>query len=213
MPRLLAALYDPVLRIIESRGLARWRAEVLQMARGRVLEIGAGTGLNLPHYPAPVDEVVLLEPDPHMRERLARRAREWRARVTIVGAAAVPLPFGDAEFDTVVVTLVLCTVPDVPNALLEMRRVLKPGGLLVFLEHVGGALGSRRLRWQRWMEPAWRRVAGDCHLTRHTVEAITTAGFTIDGLRGEDLPGLLRLGSPVVRGHASVGSRATVEVR
>jgi ubiquinone/menaquinone biosynthesis C-methylase UbiE len=213
VPRLLAALYDPVLRIIEAGGLARWRAEVLQTARGRVLEIGAGTGLNLPHYPAAVDEVVLLEPDPHMRKRLVHRVRVSRARVTIVGAAAAPLPFGDSAFDTVVVTLVLCTVPDVPHALLEMRRVLKPGGQLVFLEHVGGAEGSRRLRWQRWMEPAWRRVAGDCHLTRRTVEAITTAGFTIDSLRGEDLPGPLRLGSPVVRGHASLGSRSTAEAR
>lgn len=211
MPRLLAALYDPVLRIIEAGGLARWRAEVLQTARGRVLEVGAGTGLNLLYYPAAVDEVVLLEPDPHMRKRLARRVDEFRARGMIVGAAAVPLPFGDAEFDTVVVTLVLCTVPDVPNTLSEMRRVLKPGGHVVFLEHVGGAEGSWRLRWQRWMEPVWRRVAGDCHLTRHTVEAITTAGFTIDRLRSEDLPGPLRLGSPVVRGHASVGSRAATE--
>jgi ubiquinone/menaquinone biosynthesis C-methylase UbiE len=205
VPRLLAAVYDPVIHIAERRGLSRWRAEVLARARGRVLEIGAGTGLNLPRYPEAVDEIVLLEPDPHMRKRLERRASATGKRHTIVDASAVPLPFGDHEFDTVVITLVLCTVPDVTGALSEVRRVLRPGGALLFLEHVGGAEGSPRLRWQRRFEPLWRQVAGDCHLTRHTVEAIARTGFTVDWLMQEELPGLLRIGSPVVRGQASAG--------
>ena len=202
MPRLLAMLYDPVLGIIEGRGLSRWRAELLSAARGRVLEVGAGTGLNLSHYPGGVDEIVLVEPDPHMQARLERRAKGARHRTTIIDAGADSLPFGDHEFDTIVMTLVLCTVPDVTAALLEVRRVLKPDGVFLFLEHVGDAEGSRRLRWQRRLEPAWGLVAGDCHLSRHTVEAITSAGFTMDWMHAEDLPGPLRIGSPVVRGAA-----------
>jgi len=204
VPRLIALLYDPVLRIIEARGQSRWRAEVLSRAYGRVLEIGAGTGLNLPYYPDTVEEIVLVEPDPHMRKRLTRRANETPRRLTIVSADAAPLPLGAGEFDTVVTTLVLCTVPDVPAALSEVRRVLKPSGVFLFLEHVGDAEGSRRFQWQQRLEPAWRRVAGDCHLTRRTVEAITRAGFTFEWLHAEDLPGPLRIGSPVVRGAARI---------
>lgn len=204
MPRLLAAIYDPVIRIAERRGLTRWRAEVLAKAHGRVLEIGAGTGLNLEHYPTTVRAIVLTEPDPHMRRHLERRAQSHTPLPLVVDAAAAPLPFGERAFDTVVMTLVLCTVPDVQGALLEARRVLEPDGKLLFVEHVGGAEGSSRLAWQRRLEPAWRRVAGDCHLTRHTVEAIRAAGFEFEWLDSSEFPGLLRLGSPVVRGSAFV---------
>ena len=204
MPRLLAAVYDPVLHAAERRWLSSWRAEVLSRARGRVLEIGAGTGLNIEHYPATVDEIVLTEPDPHMRKRLERKARSSSRRWRIVDSPAAPLSFGDGEFDTVVVTLVLCTVPDVPAALSEIRRVLKPNGELLFLEHVGGDEGSRRLVWQRRVEPMWRRVAGGCHLTRRTVEAITGAGFELTWIERHDFPGPLMLGSPVVRGAARI---------
>lgn len=200
----MALLYDPVLGIIERRGMSRWRAELLSAARGRVLEIGAGTGLNLPHYPEAVDEIVLVEPDHHMRSVLERRAKRSRHRVTVIDGAAGALPFGDHEFDTVVMTLLLCTVPDVAAALAEVRRVLDPGGVFLFLEHVGGEEGSRRLRWQRRLEPAWSLVAGNCHLSRHTVEAITSAGFRLEWIHAEDLPGPLRIGSPVVRGSARI---------
>ena len=204
----MAALYDPVLHFSERIAFSQWRAEVLAGAHGRVLEIGAGTGLNLPHYPPAVDELVLVEPDPHMRKRLTRRASRCRRRLMIVDAGAVPLPFGDGEFDAVVSTLVLCTVPDVPEALREVRRVLRTGGRFLFLEHVGGAEGSRRLRWQRRLEPSWRRLAGDCHLSRHTLQTISAAGFDVAWVRSEDLPGPLRLGSPVVRGDAGIEQRS-----
>lgn len=203
MPRLLAALYDPVLGLAERRGLSAWRREVLAGLEGRVLEVGAGTGLNLPHYPATVTSLVLAEPDAHMRVNLARRLeRAPRPGTSISDAGASSLPFERETFDAVVMTLVLCTVDDVPAALGEAHRVLSPTGVLAFLEHVGGPAGSRRLRWQRRVEPAWRRVAGNCHLTRHTVEAIGAAGFRMRWMRREDLPGPLRLGSPVVRGIA-----------
>jgi ubiquinone/menaquinone biosynthesis C-methylase UbiE len=203
MPRLMAALYDPVMRQIERRGLAAWRAELLAETSGRVLEVGAGTGLNLPHYPKAVTTLVLAEPDPHMRSALRRRVGHDGRRVTISDADAESLPFADGVFDVVVLTLVLCTVPDVSRALAESRRVLAPGGTLAFIEHVGGPEGSRRLRWQRRVEPAWRRVAGGCRLTRRTVEAIEAAGFTMKWMKREDLPGAFSLGSPVVRGVAS----------
>ncbi len=203
MPRLMAALYDSVMRAAELRGLARWRAEVLAPLHGRVLEVGAGTGLNLPYYPRRVAALVLAEPDRHMRARLSRRAAASAIPVTISDAPASPLPFADASFDGVVMTLVLCTVGDVVGALAEARRVLAPGGDLAFLEHVGGDEGSPRLRWQRRLEPLWRMVAGNCHLTRDTVEAIRDARFTMRILHRDDLPGLMRIGSPVVRGVAS----------
>ena len=210
MSWLMAALYDPVLRIAERRGLDGWRHEVLSELAGRVLEIGAGTGSNLPHYPPAVTELVLAEPDRHMREQLRRRlAREPERRLTLSDADATALPFVDGVFDAVVMTLVLCTIADVPRALAEARRVLKPGGALVFLEHVGGAEGSRRLRWQRRMEPAWRRVAGGCRLTRDTLAAIERAGFTLERCAQSDLPGALRFGSPVVRGIARPRARSS----
>lgn len=204
MPRLFAAVYDPLMHGVETRWLSKWRAEVLSRARGRVIEIGAGTGVNLPLYPATVDEIVLTEPDPHMRKRLARKASELRVSARIVDASADALPFADGAFDTAVATLVLCTVPDAPAALAEIRRVLVPNGKFLFLEHIGGDEGSRRLVWQHRVEPVWRRLAGGCHLTRHTVDSITAAGFEITWLEREDFPGALKLGSPVVRGAATV---------
>ncbi|HSJ64136.1 MAG TPA: class I SAM-dependent methyltransferase [Gemmatimonadaceae bacterium] len=206
MSRLMAALYDPVLRIVERRGLRQWRRETLAVLSGRVLEIGAGTGRNLPFYPEAVTELALLEPDAHMRAQLSPRAARASRRLTIHDGDAAALPFPDGAFDAVVVTLVLCTIPDVPGALAEARRVLAPHGTLVFIEHVGAVEGSRRRRWQRRLEPAWRRVAGGCRLTRDTLRAIADAGFTVRRVDASDLPGLMRLGSPVVRGVAQRGS-------
>lgn len=199
----LATLYDPVVGFAERRGLSAWRRDVLANLGGRVLEIGAGTGLNLPHYPIAVRSLVLTEPDSHMRARLAARAaREHRADITVSDASAGSLPFASESFDAVVMTLVLCTVDDPAAALAEAARVLVAGGALAFLEHIGGPAGSRRLRWQRRAEPVWRRVAGNCHLTRRTDDAIAAAGFRVVWMRREDLPGPMRLGSPVIRGVA-----------
>lgn len=202
MSRLIAALYDPFMRRAEERILGAWRSEVLADLSGRVLEIGAGTGLNLPHYPVAVTELMMLEPDRHMRRRLTARIRASVRHVSTSDADATSLPFADGAFDGVVLTLVLCTVPDVAATLAEVRRVLAPHGRLAFVEHVAAAPGSRRRAWQRRVEPVWSRIAGGCHLTRDTCSALEHAGFVFDWVKSEELPGALALGSPVVRGVA-----------
>jgi len=131
-----AFIYDPSLALGERRGMAARRRALLAQARGRVLELGAGTGLNLAHYPADVATLVVSEPDAAMRARLARRVERAGRHARVVEASAEALPFADATFDTVVSTMVLCTVQDVGAALAEIRRVLAPGGRLLLIEHV-----------------------------------------------------------------------------
>jgi ubiquinone/menaquinone biosynthesis C-methylase UbiE len=167
---LVAALYDPLMRAQDALGFRRQRARTAGAARGRVLELGVGTGLNLPWY-AHADEVVGVDPDAHMLRRARGRAAAAPCPVELVEADAESLPFGDGEFDTVVVALSLCTIPEPRAALSEARRVLAPQGQLVFLEHVR----SER-PWVAWLQdritPAWRRMAGGCHPNRDTVAAI-----------------------------------------
>jgi len=167
---LVAALYDPLMRVQDALGLGRQRARTAAAATGRVLELGVGTGLNLPHYEH-ADEVVGVDPDPHMLSRARARAAAAPRPVTLLEASAESLPFDDGEFDSVVVALSLCTIPDAGAALAEARRVLAPEGRLVFLEHVR----SERpwvARLQDRVAPAWRRAAGGCNPNRDTVAAI-----------------------------------------
>jgi ubiquinone/menaquinone biosynthesis C-methylase UbiE len=200
MPRLLAAIYDPLMKATEEACLTAWRADLLAPLGGAVLEVGAGTGANLAHYSPAVSRLVLAEPDPAMRARLARKVR--RRATAIVDAAAEKLPFADGEFDAVVCTLVLCSTEDPGGALTEMRRVLRPSGRLAFIEHVAAAEGSNRLRWQRRIEPLWKRLMGNCHLTRRTNEAIAAAGFALDEVRQESLRKAFPLVRPSIRGIA-----------
>lgn len=203
MGRFLAAIYETATRGAEDACLRRWRSELLASLGGRVLEIGAGTGLNLPRYPAAVERVVLAEPDPHMRRRLAARvAAEPRLHADIVDASADELPFPDGAFDAVVVTLVLCSVPNQARALAEIRRVLKPGGRFVFIEHVAAEGRPRRLRWQRRIEPFWKHLAGNCHLTRNTERAITEAGFALERIERESMRKVAPFVRPTIRGAA-----------
>jgi ubiquinone/menaquinone biosynthesis C-methylase UbiE len=199
--RLAAALYDRALAGTESAGLARWRRGLLAELAGRVLEIGAGTGRNLDHYPAAVTELVLAEPDPHMRHRLQRRAAGSTLPVRVVDASAEDLPFPDGRFDAVVSTLVLCSVRHPQRAAAELRRVLGANGQLVVIEHVAAAPGSRRARWQARLEPAWKRAAGNCHLTRDTASTLVRAGFDPSGLQAEDLPRVPPVLRPSIRGR------------
>lgn len=188
----------------EEACLRGWRAELLAGVEGDVLEVGAGTGANLAHYGPLVRRLVLAEPDRHMRARLAAlvAARPPGVPVEVVDAPAERLPFADATFDAVVSTLVLCSVDDLPATLAELRRVLRPGGRLHFLEHVAATDRPGRLRWQRRLEPVWRRVAGGCRLTRTTGDAIAAAGFEVEDVTRESMRKALPVVRPTVRGRA-----------
>ncbi len=194
--RLLAPVYDRLLRPSEQACLADWRTELLANLTGTVVDIGAGTGANIPHYPATVSRVIAAEPDPHMRRKLiARIDAAAVCPVDLSDASAEDLPMPDGSIDAVVSTLVLCSVGHPRRALAEYRRVLKPGGQLVFIEHVAAHDNPGRLRWQRRIEPVWKRVFGNCHLTRDTAAAIEHAGFEFDRLDRQSM----RKASPVVR--------------
>lgn len=176
-----AALYDRLGGAAERKWMGERRARLLAGARGAVLEIGGGTGANLPHY-RNVERVTVSEPDPFMRRRLRPKLEAALVPVEVSEAGAEALTFPDGSFDTVVSTLVLCTVPDQGAALDEIRRVLRPGGRLLFIEHVR-AEGSTA-RWQDRIEPLWGRLFGGCHPNRDTVAAIEAAGFEIEMLEG-----------------------------
>src|ERR671920_754723 len=172
-----AALYDLMGASMQRKWMGGRRRRLLAGARGAVLEIGGGTGANLAHY-RDVERVVVAEPDPFMRRRLARKLEDARVPVEVSAARAEELPFPDGSFDTVVSTLVLCTVPDQEAALDEVRRVLRPGGRLLFIEHVRAA--EPMARWQDRLEPRWSRLLGGSHPNRDTFAAIEEAGFEIE---------------------------------
>lgn len=203
MSWLIAAVYDRWMRASEKACLDLWRAELLQDLRGEVLEVGAGTGVNLPHYPEAVTRLVLCEPDWHMRRRLhAACVYSGLPKVEVSDASLEALPMAPASFDAVVSSLVLCSVPDLHAALVEIFRVLRPGGRFVFLEHVAADGNPRRLKWQRRIEPVWKRLAGNCHLTRRTEEAVIAAGFEIERIQRESIRKALPFARPSIRGVA-----------
>ncbi len=200
--RLFAALYDRVVIAGPERaGLREMRAELLASARGRVLELGAGTGLNLAHYGDSVTELVLTEPDPHMAKRLRARAAGIQIPVEVVEAGAEQLPFDDHSFDTVVGTLVLCTVEDPPRAVAEAARLLKPDGQLLLIEHVR-ADDPRRARWQDRFERPWGWLGAGCHPNRATA-ATLSASFDTSALQADQMPGTAPpIVKPLIRGIA-----------
>jgi ubiquinone/menaquinone biosynthesis C-methylase UbiE len=198
---LFAALYDPISASTERRWMGDRRRRLLAGAHGAVLEIGGGTGANLAHY-RDVDRVTITEPDPFMRDRIGPKLEDACVPVEISAAGAEALPFPDGSFDTVVSTLVLCTVPDQEAALDELRRVLRPGGRLLFIEHVRAA-GSTA-RWQDRLEPLWRRLLGGCHPNRDTVAAIEEAVFEIETFESFYPPAPLSGLTPHVQGSATV---------
>ena len=171
-----------------ERELGQWRRELLTGLRGRVLEIGAGNGMNFPHYPRAVEEVVALEPEPYLREKAEAAARSAPVRVTVRDGVAHPLPAQDDEFDAAVASLVLCSVPDPDQAVAELRRVVKPGGELRFLEHVRSSR-PRKARVQGALDRSgvWPRIGGGCHCARDTVATLERNGFAIDRMRDMDV--------------------------
>ena len=205
--RVGAALYDPFLARGERLGMSARRASLLAGARGRVLEIGAGTGLNLAHYPASVGELVLSDPvTPRAERSRARAGSDARHRPAVVEAPAEELPFPSGSFDTVVSTMVLCTVADVEAALSEVARVLAPGGRLLFIEHVhadGAPLG----RWQRRMAGPWAVFAQGCRCDRDLVSAISSQ-FDLGITRTAEWAGMPALVRPLVVGSATPAGTA-----
>ena len=199
--RTFSAIYDPLLWVGERAGMGERRATLLDQARGQVLELGAGTGLNLPHYPDDLDELVLTEPSPPMVARLARRAKDSSAASVMV-AEAERLPFEDDRFDTVVSTLVLCTVDEPRQAIDEIARVLRPGGKLLFLEHVRA--DSRRLaRWQDRLHRPWHAFAAGCNANRATVDMIGESALRIEAVESDRWNWMPALVHPLAIGSAA----------
>ena len=168
------------------------RGKVVPLAEGLVLEVGIGSGLNIPFYDAAkVNKVIGLDPSPELNEMaekvVAKTAVENSLDVEIILGSAEDMPFPDDHFDSIVITYTLCTIPDAEAANLEIRRVLKPGGKLIFCEH-GLAPDAGVAKWQGRIDPIWGKIAGGCHLNRDIPELITGAGFTIETLEQMYLP-------------------------
>lgn len=202
--RMFSALYDRAFEASEEAGLRDMRREVLAGARGRVLELGAGTGQNLELYPHEgLDSLVVTEPDPHMFKQLRERAAKVCAGAELIQAGAEDLPFEDDSFDTVTVTLVLCTVPDQAAALREVRRVLKPGGQMLFLEHVRSNHPDLA-KWQDRLEGPWRFLGDGCHCNRDTEAGIRAAGFELGEVKRGELPKAPPIVRPLTQGSARI---------
>ena len=189
-----------------STSRARTRARVVPLARGRVLEVGFGSGLNLPFYdPARVERLLALEPAEGIRELGRRRIAASRVPVETIGAPGESIPLPDASVDSIVITFTLCTIPDAARAAREMRRVLRPGGEVCFAEH-GMARSVRAQRWQRLVEPVWTPLAGGCHLTRDPPQILRDAGFAVQWTEGllDPRPLAARMIGPLTYGYWGV---------
>jgi len=197
----IATFYDTLMRGCERRCLGRWRRELLAEVSGDVLEIGSGTGINLPYYPATVGKLVLTDPDPHMR-RLLRNKQRCGFNFEIAPYSAEKIDLPDASFDFIVSTLVLCSVSSPHDALKEIFRLLRPGGQLLFLEHVVASQNGKLHRWQKRIEPLWLKISGNCHLMRDTARTIRETGFhpvLIENVSMRGAPSFVR---PMIKGAA-----------
>lgn len=173
---------------MRNKLLQPYRERVIGGAEGRVLEIGVGSGMNLPLYRENVREILALEPDPHLIAMAEGKSKFVRRPVSFLSASAEDIPLDDKSIDTVVTTWTLCTIPDAGKALAEMRRVLKPSGHLLFVEHGLAPQASVR-KWQNRITPVWKRLSGGCHLNRPIRNLIESGGFAIDTLTTGFLPG------------------------
>jgi ubiquinone/menaquinone biosynthesis C-methylase UbiE len=190
---LFARAYEKLSPRWEEQGQGELRERALAGLTGRVVEVGAGNGMNFAHYPAGVTEVVAVEPEPFLRDRASERAAEAPVTVTVVAGDAGALPLGDGEADAVVFSLVLCSVPDQPRALAEARRVLKPDGELRFYEHVVSHKPAKAAFQRAFTHTLWKRISGGCHMDRDTGAAIATAGFEVETMDRVPFQGLAHI--------------------
>lgn len=186
----------------EARGNADLRREMLDGLSGRVVEVGPGSGLNFPHYPGAVADLLAVEPESYLRERAREAAAAAPVKITVVDGTAERIPADDSSVDAVVLSGLLCSVPDQAAALAEFRRVLRPGGELRFYEHVRSRAAFAR--YQDAMDPVWSRIMGGCHPNRDTHAAIKDAGYHLVYCRGFIFPPSARLSvvSPRIIGIA-----------
>jgi ubiquinone/menaquinone biosynthesis C-methylase UbiE len=203
MSILTAFFYDRFMAKTEEACLGEWRHGLLRQVSGEVLEVGAGTGASIKFYSDNVTRLVLTEPDKHMRRLLKEKVNNHNpANVAVSSGAAEQIEAADESFDYVVASLVCCSVKDLSVCLGEIRRVLRPGGSLVFLEHVAAADGSRIRRWQNRFSPIWKTFMGNCHLNRETEQAIVAEGFEIIQIERESMRKAPSIVRPTIRGIA-----------
>jgi ubiquinone/menaquinone biosynthesis C-methylase UbiE len=200
--RIFAANYERVLAASERAGLSALRRRLLEHAHGRVVELGSGPAMNLPHYPPTLKELVLTEPEEPMVRRLRKRVAADRPEARVVRAGAEALPFDDDSFDCAVVGFVLCTVPDPQRAVDEVIRVLRPGGKFLFLEHVRSS-EERLARWQDRLHGVWLRFAHGCHCNRRTLELLHASDLEVGEVEQGRLPRNFPVVSPYVMGVAT----------
>jgi ubiquinone/menaquinone biosynthesis C-methylase UbiE len=199
MRRVFAAMYDTVNKGAEAAGVREERRQLLAVAQGATIEIGAGTGLNLAHYPKAVTRLVVAEPDKHMRRRLQLRVDALARPVEVIDAPAERLPFADGTFDTAVLTLVLCSVPDQQVALAEIARVLTPNGRLLFMEHVRSD-DPKVARRQDRIRPLYNLVG--CNPNRSTLAAIEASSLRVESVKHGEIPKAPKVERPLIVGTA-----------
>lgn len=207
MSFLSALFYDQCMKSTEDACLIEWRKNLLRSVSGKVLEIGAGTGASLELYPREAEiELHLTEPDRNMRLKLEKKARESKLNhINVLAFPAESLECDDNQYDYVFASLVCCSVENVEATLAEIKRVLKPEGRFIFLEHVAAEQGTKRRKWQNRLNVLWRKLAGNCHLNRETEKSISNAGFQIQEIHYESMRKAMPLVRPTIRGIATKG--------
>lgn len=200
---LFAKFYDTLMADAEERCLRDWRQFLLKNLSGTVLELGCGTGANLEFYPKTIKNLVLIEPNKKMRQKLAKKLLRYPyLTTTVINGNDEFIAFPDHSFDAVVVTLVLCSVKNLHQILSEIYRVLKPGAKLVFIEHVAAADHLNRFKWQKRLEPFWKIISCGCHLTRATEQNMAETGFKIKEITRQSMRGVPPIVRSSIHGYA-----------
>ncbi len=203
MSRFFAFIYDPLIAKTETACLQDWRKELLENAYGKVLEVGAGTGANIDFYPQQVDKLIISEPDEFMRKRLLEKLSNSHFKSSQVKSFSMEdIDLDDNSIDCVVSTLVCCSVNSPHDALKNVYRVLKPGGLFLFMEHVAAENNPNRLKWQNRINPIWKRISGNCHTNRETEKYMLETGFKIKKIKKASMRKAPAFVRPTIRGIA-----------